>query len=584
LSKVNYILGISAYFHDSAACLLKDGELIAASSEERFTRIKHDQSFPINAIQFCLEEAGIQPEEVTHAVFYEKPFLKFERILETAFTDVPFSFKLFKNGIESWLTKKLWISSKMQATFGEETSILFTKHHESHAASSCFTSPFTSAAFLTVDGVGESETITIGYFEENKLITTKVQEYPNSLGLFYSAITHFCGFKANSGEYKLMGLAPYGKPIYKELLLKHFISVDDEGQLTINEKNISFSRSTKNIERKLQTILGFPARKAESTSMEQTYKDLAASVQSITEEIMEKLVRYALKQYPSKNICLSGGVALNCASNGKLLTHFPDTNFWIQPAAGDSGGALGAALLIHHHYLKNKQKVDFKNAYFGKAFTNSEIETELKNHSSIKFHLLTNDNKYEVVADALKEKKIVGWFNGRAEWGPRSLGNRSILASPAFADMKDFLNIKIKMREGFRPFAPIIIEEDAADYFELNTPSPYMLFTYLAKNKAQIPACVHEDNTARVQTINQEQNKNMYDLLVAFKAKTGLSCLINTSFNKRGEPIVNSPMDAINCFFNTEMDVLVMGDFMLLKNEQTEMPLAFKINQGYELD
>jgi carbamoyltransferase len=584
LSKVNYILGISAYFHDSAACLLKDGELIAASSEERFTRIKQDQSFPINAIQFCLDEAGIQAEQVTHAVFYEKPFLKFERILETAFANAPLSFKLFKSGLESWLTKKLWISSKMESTFGKETSILFAKHHESHAASSCFTSPFNSAAFLTVDGVGESETITIGYFEENKLTTTKAQEYPNSLGLFYSAITHFCGFKANSGEYKLMGLAPYGKPVYKELLLKHFISVDDEGQLTINEKNISFSRSTKNIERKLQMILGFSARKPESKSMEQSYKDLAASVQSITEDIMENLVRYALKQYPSKNICLSGGVALNCASNGKLLTRFPEINFWIQPAAGDSGGALGAALLIHHHYLNNKKRVEFKNAYLGKSFTNSEIETVLKSHPEIKYHQLGNINKYEVVADALQSKKIVGWFDGRAEWGPRSLGNRSILASPAFADMKDFLNLKIKMREGFRPFAPIILEEDAADYFELNTPSPYMLFTYLAKNKTQIPACVHEDNTARVQTINQAQNKNIYDLLLAFKAKTGLPCLINTSFNKRGEPIVNSPTDAINCFFNTEMDVLVMGDFMLLKNEQTEMPLAFKINQGYELD
>ncbi len=584
MEKPTYILGISAYFHDSAACLLADGKIIAASSEERFTRIKHDSSFPIHAIEFCLKKAGITNEQIDHVAFYEKPFLKFERILETSLSNFPYSFSLFKNSIESWLSKKLWITSKIQSIFGKNASILYAKHHESHAASSCFTSPFQEGAFLTIDGIGESETITIGTFNGNQLNTQYTQNYPHSLGLFYSAFTHYCGFKANSGEYKLMGLAPYGNPIYKELLLKHFISVDESGIIEISTKNLPFHTSNKILEKRIHKILGFPKREMESKELEQCYKDLAASVQSITEEIMIRLVGYTLSKFNTNNLCLAGGVALNCSANGKLLKTFPNVNFWIQPAAGDSGGALGAALIAHHQYLQNKERITFDSCYLGPEYNEEEIANELSKYPSIQFEKIYGEEKSNLIAACLNQKKIVGWFSGRAEWGPRALGNRSILASPVFDDMKSYLNLKIKKREGFRPFAPVILEEKAYMYFDIKLSSPYMLFNYESRQPEKTPSCVHVNNTSRVQTINMSQNLEFYNLISAFETYSGIPCLINTSFNQRGEPIVNNPFDALNCFFNTEMDILVLGNHVLFKEKQKNIPLAFNNTNNYELD
>ncbi len=583
------ILGISCYYHDSAAALLRDGDIVAAAQEERFTRIKHDSSFPTHAIAYCLKEAGCDIDEVDHVVFYDKPFLKFERILETIVVEAPKGLRSALKAIPIWIKQKLWIEDSIRKELGYDGSILYPEHHFSHAASAFYPSPFDEAAVLTIDGVGEWTTASIGHGVGNKLDILKELTFPHSLGLLYSAFTYHSGFKVNSGEYKLMGLAPYGKPIFAELIFDKMIDLKEDGSFRMDQVYFDYASGLKMTSDAFSRLVGFPARKPEEPMM-QHVMDLAASVQVVTEEIMVRMAREAVRLTGSRNLCLAGGVALNCVGNGRILRESIVDGLWIQPASGDAGGALGAALAAWYMYLDQPRDAissdSMNGAFIGPSYPNSNIRKWLDDRN-LPFHEMDDAALYDHMAELIDEGNIIGWLHGRMEFGPRALGNRTILADARNPEMQRKLNLSIKYRESFRPFAPAVLAEYCSEYFDLDVESPYMLLTapvaehrkkvpnkdasgmdLLYQLRSDIPAVTHVDYSARVQTIDQKRNPSFWNLLSAFHKRTGYAVVINTSFNVRGEPPVQSPADAWNCFMATEMDVLVIENFVLYKKEQ----------------
>ncbi len=601
-----YILGISAFYHDSAAVLLKDGHIVAAAQEERFSRIKHDHAFPEQAIAYCLKEAGIGARDVNFVAFYEKPFIKFNRILETYLSVAPRGLRSFLRAMPLWVGQKLWISDLIKKELSFEGPVLFSEHHEAHAASAFFPSPFEEAAVLTMDGVGEWATSSIGLGKENRIDLLFEQHFPHSLGLLYSAFTYFAGFKVNSGEYKLMGLAPYGEPRFVQRILDELVDLKEDGSFKLNMRYFHYLGGLTMTNRRFARLFEGPPRKPEAP-LTQREMDLAASVQAVTEEIVLRSARHAKKTTGTKYLCLAGGVALNCVANGKLLRSGLFKDLWIQPAAGDAGGALGAAYLVYYHHLKKPRHLSGRSdrqqgSYLGPAYSEKEIETFLQNEG-VPYQRLTEDDLMAQTAEFLSQGKVVGWFQGRMEFGPRALGNRSILGDPRKEDMQRILNLKIKFRESFRPFAPAVLQEDADQWFEIDRPSPYMLLTAnvrpekrlsvqtdvhgldkLKVKRSLIPAVTHVDYSARLQTVNAKTNPMFYGLLKAFKQKTGCPLLINTSFNVRGEPIVNTPQEAYACFLRTEMDVLVLGSFLLKKENQPRKASSSLTKEVFELD
>ena len=611
---MNYILGISAFYHDSAACILKNGEIIAAAQEERFTRIKHDPSYPHNAIEFVLKYAKLKLSEVDHIVFFEKPFLKFERLLETYVAFAPKGFISFSKAMPLWIKEKLFQKNflfnklkKHDSNYKSDKNIFFSDHHLSHAASAFFPSPFKEAAILTADGVGEWATTTIAIGKGNKLDIKKEIHFPHSIGLLYSAFTYFVGFKVNSGEYKLMGLAPYGKPIY-ENKIKRLIDIKDDGSFRLNQKYFNYATGLTMTNDKFNKLFDHKPRDPKNEELTQFHMDLASSIQKITEEIMIKIARSIKKEYGVKNLCLAGGVALNCVANGKILREKIFDNIWIQPAAGDAGGSLGAALALWHKEKGNKRFVNpndsMKGSYLGTEFTQEEIEKELSTLGA-NFETFNYEDLIQSTATFLSNEKAIGWFQGRMEFGPRALGNRSILGDPKSNKMQKNLNLKIKFRESFRPFAPSILREDLSEWFDVNVDSPYMLLVAninsdkkieitkeqkklfgidkLNIKRSEIPAVTHVDYSARIQTVSQNSNIRYYDLISKFKKKTGCPIIVNTSFNVRGEPIVNTPTDAFNCFMGTELDYLVIGNCILDKSKQ-DPNLKKDYTKEFELD
>lgn len=603
------ILGVSAFYHDSASCLVRDGEIIAAAQEERFTRKKHDFSFPNRSIEFCLKKAGIKSDELDLIAFYEKPFLKFERILETYLAFAPRGIASFLQAIPMWIKQKLWMKDHIQDETGYKGTVVFPEHHESHAASAFFPSPFEEAAFLTMDGVGEWATTSYGIGKGNKIKLLAEIRFPHSLGLLYSAFTYYTGFKVNSGEYKVMGLAPYGQPKYKDLILKELIDLKDDGSFKLNMKYFNYCTALKMTNKKFHDLFGGPPRKPESR-VTQREMDLARSVQEVTEEVMLRIVRHVHKVTGQKNLCLAGGVALNCVGNGRILREGPFEKIWIQPASGDAGGAMGAALFAWHQYLGKERKadgkVDFtKGSFLGPVFSKSEIGDFLAKHG-IPCSELRDDEISDKIAGLLAQEKVVGWFQGAMEFGPRALGNRSILGDARSPKMQEQMNLKIKFRESFRPFAPSVPAEKVSDYFEMNAESPYMLLVAPVKKdlrremsvdekklegiellnvtRSSIPAVTHVDYSARVQTITETQNPRFYALLRKFGEKYGCPVLINTSFNVRGEPIVCTPEDAYRCFMRTNMDYLVLGNFLLEKERQKPLEQDTDWMKEFELD
>lgn len=599
---MTYILGISAFYHDSAAALIKDGEIVAAAQEERFTRKKHDADFPKEAVKYCLTEAGITLDDVSHIAFYDKPFIKFERLLETYLSFSPRGFQSFKQAIPLWIKEKLFqkkllkeILSEFDAKDDIAPKLLFNEHHLSHAASAFYPSPYEEAIVLTMDGVGEWATTSVCVGRGNQLTMEKEIHFPHSLGLLYSAFTYFTGFKVNSGEYKIMGLAPYGEPKYADTILEHLVDLKEDGSFRLNMDYFDYCTGLKMTNDKFAKLFGGPARKAEAP-LTQREMDLAASVQAVLEEIVLKMTRSLQKEYKIDNLCLAGGVALNCVANGKILRDGHFKNIWIQPAAGDAGGALGAALSAHYQHLNQPRKASntidsMKGAYLGPQFESDDIENRLNDIGAVYTKLDSKDvaNK---TADALADGKAIGWFQGRMEFGPRALGNRSIIGDPRSPKMQSTLNLKIKYRESFRPFAPSVLREDVNKWFDLDSDSPYMLLVADVANDIQIPmtndqkslwgieklnvprssipAITHVDYSARVQTVHKETNPKYHALISAFKDKTDCSVVVNTSFNVRGEPIVCTPEDAFRCFMGTELDVLVVGDYWLEKESQND--------------
>ncbi|OGV98663.1 MAG: hypothetical protein A3I04_07010 [Nitrospinae bacterium RIFCSPLOWO2_02_FULL_39_110] len=585
-----YILGISCYYHDSAACLMRGGEIIAAAQEERFTRKKHDFHFPQNAIKYCLSEAGIGVNDIDFVGFYDKPFVKFERILETYLSVAPMGIQSFIQAIPMWLHQKLWIPDLIKKELGCSGEIIFAEHHESHTASAFFPSPFENAAILTADGVGEWTTTSMGIGRENKIDIIYEIKFPHSLGLLYSAFTYYCGFKVNRGEYKLMGAAPYGEPKYVDLIMNELIDLKEDGSFKLNMKYFGYLDNLKMTNARFNRLFGMPPRKAE-TKMEQKYLDIARSTQVVTEEVMLRMAKRLYKETRLKNICLAGGVALNCVANGRIIRETPFENIFVQPAAGDAGGALGVAQFIWYQYLGNERKVDGKKdsmraSYLGPSFSNNCIRDFLKNNQ-IPFEELENDRLVQKTAQLIAEKNVIGWFQGRMEFGPRALGSRSILGDARFPEMKDVVNRKIKFREAFRPFAPSVLREKASEYFDIkeDLESPYMLLVAPVKeNKRVIPAVTHVDYSARIQTVRCEDNPIFYDLINEYYKLTGVPVIINTSFNVRGEPIVCKPEEAYMCFMRTNIDYLVMGNFLLNKRSQKPLKGDSDWKKEFELD
>lgn len=576
---MSIVLGISAYFHDSSACLVVDGEVVAAALEERFTRKKHDSSFPVNAINFCLDFAAVNSNDIDIVCYFEKPFTKFERILDTFVRKSPKGFIPFQRAVKSWVKEKIWVEDKFNKEFEFSGKFIYCQHHLSHAANACLQSGFNEAAYLIVDGVGEKACTSIGTFKEGKFEPLIEQHFPHSIGLLYSAFTQYCGFKVNSGEYKLMGLAPYGSPKYVELIYDQFISINDEGEIRLAIEKFGFLSDLKMINKKFEKVFDRPARKS-SEKMDSFYMDVAASIQKVTEEILVNLVEFTLRKTGQNKLVYGGGVALNCVANAKLVSKVSSlNNLFIHSASGDGGCAMGAALWAAN--LKEEIKPLNNQEYLGPEFSEQDILSELYQIPNISFEKMNNSDLLEQVATHLNNDKVVGWFQGRMEFGPRALGNRSILASPKHPEMKSVLNHKIKKREGFRPFAPLVLEEHYDTYF-VNNGADYTRMLYVTEGKTgDIPACIHEDNTARVQSLSKESNPILHDLIKRFYEKSGLPVLINTSFNERGEPIVTTPKDAISCFFNTDMDVLVLGNVLLLKKENSRVNL---LKKKYELD
>jgi len=611
---VKSILGISAFYHDSAACILIDGEIKAAAQEERFTRKKHDPNFPSNAIEFVLNYTNLKLNEVDQIVFFEKPFLKFERLLETYVAFAPKGFVSFSKAMPLWIKEKLFQKNllfnylkEQDTNYKSDQNIFFSDHHLSHAASAFFPSPFDEAVVLTADGVGEWATTTVAVGNGNKLEIKKEIHFPHSLGLLYSAFTYYTGFKVNSGEYKLMGLAPYGKPIY-ENKIKKLIDIKDDGTFRLNQKYFNYATGLTMTNDKFNNLFGQKSRNPINEKLTQFHMDIAASIQKVTEDVMIKLSKSIRKEYGIKNLCLAGGVALNCVANGKILKEKIFDNIWIQPAAGDAGGSLGAALALWYLDQNNERKVNssdnMKGSYLGPEFTQDQIEDELK-ASGANFEVVEYENLIDRTSSYLSNEKAIGWFQGKMEFGPRALGGRSILGDPRSDKMQKNLNLKVKYRESFRPFAPSILREDISDWFDINVDSPYMLLVAninlekkidmneeqknlfgiekLNIKRSEIPAVTHVDYSARIQSVSKDTNKRYYDLISKFKEKTNCPVIVNTSFNVRGEPIVNTPIDAFNCFMGTELDYLVIGNCILDKNKQNP---KFKkdYSKEFELD
>lgn len=576
MTKKTVILGISAYYHDSAAALIIDGELISAVQEERFTRIKHDDSFPSQSIRSVLSQTKVEADEIDYVVFYEKPFVKFERLLETYFAYAPIGFRSFRKAIPIWLKDKLFQKSKIIKQLNNisdnvdwASKLLFSDHHLSHAASAFYPSPYSEAAILTIDGVGEWNTTTISYGKDNLIVKKEELNFPHSLGLLYSTITTFLGFKVNSGEYKVMGLAPYGKPIFSDKIINELIDLKEDGSFRLNMSYFSFATDLKMATNKMATFFGIEARKPEAPLI-QIHKDIAASLQVATEIIILKICSYVAKKIGSKNLCLAGGVALNCVANAKIRESKLFDSIWVQPAAGDAGGAVGAALAVYYLSL-NKDRVvrSHYNTYLGPEFCTDEIDNELNQCNAI-YRFYKTEELLDLIASELAKGKIVGWMQGRAEFGPRALGNRSIIADPRVKDLQKSLNLKIKFRESFRPFAPSVLSEETSTWFKTDSPSTYMGFVAQAQEvkKNQIPAVIHLDGTARLQTVNINDNSLYYELIKRFFDKTGCPLLVNTSFNVRGEPMVLNPTDAFHCFMGTDIDILVVGNYVLHKKDQ----------------
>jgi len=604
-----YILGISAYYHDSAAVIIKDGEILAAAQEERFTRKKHDQKFPKNAIKFCLTTAGISVEDLGYVAFYDKPFIKFERILETYLAYAPFGIKSFIKAVPLWIKKKLWMKELIKKELGYEGTIIFPEHHQSHAASAFFPSPYKEAAIFTADGVGEWATASFGEGKDNLITLRQEIRFPHSLGLLYSAFTYYTGFKVNSGEYKVMGLAPYGEPKYKDLILRELMDLKPDGSFKMNMKYFNYCAGLTMTNKKFHRLFGGEPRKPESP-LTRRDMDLARSVQDVTEEIMLRAARHVHNVTGMRNLVLAGGVALNCVGNGRILREGPFENIWIQPSAGDAGGALGAALFTWYQYLGNlrvpDEKEDFqKGSFLGPCYTNKEIVCFLKTKNA-PYTELRDEEIPERIADLINEGKVIGWFQNRMEFGPRALGARSIIGDARSPKMQEIMNLKIKFRESFRPFAPSVLEEKAAEYFELDKKSPYMLVVAPVKQekrrkiddgeeklfglaklnvaRSEIPAVTHVDYSARVQTVNRRTNPLYYDMIKKFDEKYGCPVIINTSFNVRGEPIVATPADAYLCFMRTNMDYLIMGNIILEKKIQKSLDKDIDWLRKYELD
>jgi carbamoyltransferase len=565
------ILGLSCFYHDAAACLLRDGSVVAAASEERFSRKKQDSKFPIEAIQYCLDEAGVGPNELDAVIFYDKPILKFDRLLRSQIQTFPFSFRHFVESMPRWMSNQFRLPKTLKKKLGYEGPVLYSEHHLSHAASSFYTSGFDEAAVLTVDGVGEWATATWGVGKGNALEIKGEIQFPHSLGLLYSAFTWYCGFKVNSAEYKLMGLAPYGQPKFVDAI-REIIHIADDGSFHLDMKHFDFARGQRMFNRAFEKCLGRPRRPQEDPIMDSHYKDVARSIQEITNESMVKMARDVLEKSGQKRLCLAGGVALNCVANGHILRDSGVEELYIQPAAGDAGSAMGAAYVLWNGILDNERQPALPSPYLGPEFSNEEIQVYLDGIAAI-YTVYSDEDLYQNVAKSLEDTKVVGWFQGRMEWGPRALGHRSILADPRHPKMREIINMKIKMREGFRPFAPTVLEDHIGEYFQLDRPSPYMLLVAPVQPDKDLPAITHVDGSARVQSINRNQDPRYFDLLTAFHQLTGCPVLINTSLNVRGEPIVNSPKDAYECFMRTHMDVIALGNCLLQKKDQPAMAL-----------
>ncbi|MBD1137698.1 carbamoyltransferase [Pelagibacterales bacterium SAG-MED43] len=608
------ILGISAFYHDSAACILKDGKIIAAAQEERFSRKKHDPSYPYNAIKFVLNFANLKLSEVDKIVFFEKPFLKFERLLETYVAFAPRGFVSFAKAMPLWIKERLFqknlLFNKLKThdkNYKTDKNIYFSDHHLSHAASAFFPSPFKEAVILTADGVGEWATTTVAIGNNNNLEVKKEIHFPHSLGLLYSAFTYYTGFKVNSGEYKLMGLAPYGSPIYEDKI-KKLIDIKDDGTFRLDQDYFNYATGLTMTNDKFNKLFGQKPRDPKTERINQFHMDIAASIQKVTEEIMLKLAKAIRNEYKIKNLCLAGGVALNCVANGKILQEKIFENIWIQPAAGDAGGSLGAALALWHIEYGNKREVsssdDMNGSYLGNEFNQEEVEKEL-NIAGANFEILNYEDLINKTSEFISKEKAIGWFQGRMEFGPRALGARSILGDPRSEKMQKNLNLKVKYRESFRPFAPSVLREDLSKWFDMNLDSPYMLIVAninkdkkiemtdeqkklfgidkLNIKRSEIPAVTHVDYSARIQTVTKKTNSRYYDLISKFKEKTGCPVIVNTSFNVRGEPIVNTPTDAFNCFMGTELDYLVIGNCILDKSKQNPK-LKKDYTKEFELD
>ena len=609
-----HILGISAFYHDSAAVLVSDGTITAAAQEERFTRKKHDAEFPEHAIQFCLNQAGITLVDINNVVFYDKPFLKFERLLETYLAFAPRGFKSFKQAIPVWLKEKLFqkdlLKKRFQnfdSAFDWQGKLLFAEHHQSHAASAFFPSPFEEAVVLTMDGVGEWATTSVGLGHGNQLDMVKEIHFPHSLGLLYSAFTYYTGFKVNSGEYKVMGLAPYGEPKYKDLILDNLIDVKEDGSFRLDQSYFDYCTGLRMTNERFDDLFGGPARRPKEL-LTQKQMDLAASVQAVTEEVVLRLTRGLARETDQKNLCLAGGVALNCVANGKVLRDNAFENIWIQPAAGDAGGALGAALAGYHLFRDQPRQTNggdaMRGAYLGPEYDQTEIEGQLAT-AGANFKTLDDDAVIDITVEALEAGKAVGWFQGRMEFGPRALGGRSILGDPRSPKMQKTLNLRVKYRESFRPFAPSVLREDVADWFEMEADSPYMLLVAdvveprrlnmtnekntlfgidkLSVPRSDIPAVTHVDYSARIHTVHADTSPRYHALLSRFKERTGCPVVVNTSFNVRGEPIVCTPEDAFRCFMGNDIEVLVVGNTILLKEDQNPA-LKQNYKNTFELD
>ena len=577
------ILGISCFYHDAAAAIIKDGKLIAAAQEERFTRKKHDPSFPRNAINYCLSEARLSSKDIDYIGFYDKPLLKFERILTTFINTYPRSFASFLKAMPGWLNQKLWTPQTIRQELEYEGPILFAEHHMSHAASAFLVSPFKEAAILTADGVGEWDTTTMGVGTGNEIRLTKSISFPHSLGLLYSAFTYYLGFKVNSAEYKVMGLAPYGKPIYYDLILKNLITLKDDGSFWVNKKYFAYEYGLRMTNHHFYKLFGTGPREPES-SLTQFHKDIAASIQKVTDETMLRMAVQLKKETGLNNLCLAGGVALNCVSNSKIYESSGFKDIFIQPAASDAGGSVGVAYYIYNSILHNERVYKWENNFLGPEYSDKEIESQLK-ENDIPYEVCNRDALLMKTAIMIKEQNVVGWFQGRMEFGPRSLGARSILADARNPDNFSRVNLKIKFRESFRPFAPTILQEKSEEYFNFPHLSPYMLFVaQVNENRRTIPAVTHVDGSARLQTLERKDHPLFYDMIKTFNDLTGCPVVINTSFNVRGEPIICTPLDAIKCFLRTDMDYLVIGTYIVDKKNVPKDHRLLHADHSFDAD